>query len=54
MKLTHKIILAVPELFMMTSSRINAAPSTIIWIPSVDFQGYKSFHLELVYDAIEY
>jgi hypothetical protein len=22
-----------------------ATPSTIIWIPSVDFQGYKSFHL---------
>ena len=23
----------------------TATPSTIIWIPSVDFQGYKSFHL---------
>ncbi len=22
-----------------------ATPSTIIWIPSIDFQGYKSFHL---------
>jgi len=24
---------------------LQATPSTIIWIPSVDFQGYKSFHL---------
>ena len=24
---------------------VSATPSTIIWIPSVDFQGYKSFHL---------
>jgi hypothetical protein len=23
----------------------SGTPSTIIWIPSVDFQGYKSFHL---------
>jgi hypothetical protein len=26
-------------------SFLQATPSTIIWIPSVDFQGYKSFHL---------
>ena len=24
---------------------VKATPSTIIWIPSVDFQAYKSFHL---------
>ena len=24
---------------------VSATPSTIIWIPSVDFQGYKTFHL---------
>jgi hypothetical protein len=27
------------------SLSVNATPSTIIWIPSVDFQGFKSFHL---------
>ena len=27
------------------TSLLKATPSTIIWIPSVDFQGYKSFHL---------
>jgi hypothetical protein len=26
-------------------SILQATPSTIIWIPSVDFQAYKSFHL---------
>jgi hypothetical protein len=45
MKLIQKTILAVLVLFMMTSSLIYATPSTIIWIPSVDFQRYGSFHL---------
>ena len=45
MKSIQKTILAVLVLFMMTSSLIYATPSTIIWIPSVDFQGYNSFHL---------
>ncbi|MGA3285875.1 MAG: hypothetical protein ABSD46_00455 [Bacteroidota bacterium] len=45
MKLIQKTILAMLVLFMMTSSFIYATPSTIIWIPSVDFQGYGSFHL---------
>jgi hypothetical protein len=32
--------------FILTGvSFVRATPSTIIWIPSVDFQGYKSFHL---------
>jgi len=30
---------------MMTSSLVYATPSTIIWIPSVDFQPYGVYHL---------
>ena len=45
MKSNIKTILAALALFMVTSSFVYATPSTIIWIPSVDFQGYKSFHL---------
>ncbi|MGD0590461.1 MAG: hypothetical protein ABSA44_06635 [Bacteroidota bacterium] len=45
MKSIQKTTLAVLVFLMMTSSIIYATPSTIIWIPSVDFQGYKSFHL---------
>jgi hypothetical protein len=45
MKSTIKAVLATLAFFIVTSSHIYATPSTIIWIPSVDFQGYKSFHL---------
>jgi hypothetical protein len=45
MKSIQKTIFAVLVFFIMTSSMSYATPSTIIWIPSVDFQGYKSFHL---------
>jgi hypothetical protein len=45
MKSVQKIIFAVLTIFIITSSCLYATPSTIIWIPSVDFQGYKSFHL---------
>ncbi|MCX6120043.1 MAG: hypothetical protein NTX44_00285 [Ignavibacteriales bacterium] len=45
MKLVKNIIFTMLAIFMITSSRTYATPSTIIWIPSVDFQGYKSFHL---------
>jgi len=45
MKSIQKTILAVLVFIMMTSSISFTTPSTIIWIPSVDFQGYKSFHL---------
>ena len=31
--------------FFMTINITMATPSTIIWIPSVDFQGFKSWHL---------
>jgi len=30
---------------IMTINVSNATPSTIIWIPSIDFQGFKSWHL---------
>ena len=45
MKSVQKIIFAIFAVFMIASPRVFATPSTIIWIPSVDFQGYKSFHL---------
>jgi hypothetical protein len=45
MKSIRKTTLTMLVFFMMTSSLIYATPSTIIWIPSVDFQGFKSFHL---------
>jgi len=45
MKSIQKIIFMMLAIFIVTSSLVYATPSTIIWIPSVDFQGYKSFHL---------
>jgi hypothetical protein len=45
MKSIQKLTLIIVAILIMTSSLIYATPSTIIWIPSVDFQGYKSFHL---------
>ena len=41
----QKTTLMMLVFFVITSSLTHATPSTIIWIPSVDFQGYKSFHL---------
>jgi hypothetical protein len=40
-----RITIAILTLIITRISFIHATPSTIIWIPSVDFQGYKSFHL---------
>jgi hypothetical protein len=45
MKSVLKSIFTLLMILMTVSSLSNATPSTIIWIPSVDFQGYKSFHL---------
>jgi hypothetical protein len=45
MKTWTKLTIALFILVCCASSFIQATPSTIIWIPSVDFQGYKSFHL---------
>jgi len=36
------------------TSMLKATPSTIIWIPSVDFQAYKSFHLGIDNYAYDY
>jgi hypothetical protein len=38
-------IVMIFAIFVVTNSLTYATPSTIIWIPSVDFQGYGSFHL---------
>ena len=40
-----RITIVILTLIITRISFIHATPSTIIWIPSVDFQGYKSFHL---------
>jgi hypothetical protein len=45
MKSIRKITLITLTVFLMTGSVSYGTPSTIIWIPSVDFQGYGSFHL---------
>jgi hypothetical protein len=45
MKPIQKTTLMMFVIFMLASSFTYATPSTIIWIPSVDFQGYKSVHL---------
>jgi hypothetical protein len=41
-------------LLMCGTLRATATPSTIIWIPSVDFQGYKSFHLGIDNYSFDY
>ncbi|MDP4291733.1 MAG: hypothetical protein Q8908_11680 [Bacteroidota bacterium] len=38
-------ILLTALVLYMTINVTKATPSTIIWIPSVDFQGFKSWHL---------
>ena len=45
MKTWTKLTIVLLMLICCARSLIHATPSTIIWIPSVDFQGYKSFHL---------
>jgi hypothetical protein len=45
MKPIQKTALAIVAIIMMTSSFVYATPSTIIWIPSVDFQPYGVYHL---------
>lgn len=40
-----KIYLGLLLLFTLTGNVILGTPSTIIWIPAVDFQKFKTFHL---------
>jgi hypothetical protein len=40
-----KLTIALFIFICCVCSLIQATPSTIIWIPSVDFQTYKSYHL---------
>jgi len=47
MKIWTKLTIALLILICYASSLIQATPSTIIWIPSVDLQAYKSFHLHI-------
>ena len=41
------VALAAFALCGMTATIASATPSTIVWIPSVDIQPYKTFHLNL-------
>jgi len=43
-RLTRLVLLSAIAL-LMTVNIVKATPSTIIWIPSVDFQTYKTLHL---------
>lgn len=46
MRTTTTLTVAVMSIMMAAiPSTLQATPSTIIWIPSVDFQAFKSFHL---------
>ena len=40
-----RLLLLTAMFLFMTTSVTKATPSTIMWIPSVDFQGFKSWHL---------
>ena len=40
-----RLVLLTAAGLMMTQRVIFATPSTIIWIPSADFQGFNSWHL---------
>lgn len=40
-----KLMLVMAIGFMMTVNGAKGTPSTIVWIPSVDFQGFNSWHL---------
>jgi hypothetical protein len=48
------ILMTLLTLIFGGSMIVSATPSTIIWIPSVDFQGYKSFHLGIDNYAYDY
>lgn len=45
MKSPQKLTLILMAILVTASTFVHATPSTIIWIPSVDFQGYGSAHL---------
>jgi hypothetical protein len=46
--------IAMVILLVCSTLAVNATPSTIIWIPSVDFQAYRSFHLGIDNYAYDY
>jgi len=54
MKTWTKLTTTLLVLICFASSLVQATPSSIIWIPSVDFQGYKSFHLGIDNYAFDY
>jgi hypothetical protein len=54
MKSAGKIIFTMLAILSVASSYLYATPSTIIWIPSVDFQAYKSFHLGIDNYSFDY
>jgi len=54
MKTDHKTATWTLILFVWCGVRAYATPSTIIWIPSVDIQPYKSFHLGIDNYSLDY
>ena len=44
LKRLAKLMLVSAICLMMTVKATEATPSTIVWIPSVDFQGFNSWH----------
>jgi hypothetical protein len=51
-----RLIIAMTLLTLIFGGRtiVSATPSTIIWIPSVDFQAYKSYHLGIDNYSLDY
>ena len=45
LKRLTKLVLLSAVALLMTVNGVKATPSTIVWIPSVDFQTYKTLHL---------
>jgi len=54
MKTKLFVAIGILVLLCIGSPHGFATPSTIIWIPSVDFQGYQSFHLGIDNYAYDY
>jgi len=52
----NRILKTVALFLLLVCATLTSAatPSTIIWIPSVDFQGYKSFHLGIDNYSIDF
>jgi hypothetical protein len=54
MKSSIKLAIELLTVLLIVNTFACATPSTIIWIPSVDFQPYKSFHVGIDNYALDF